>query len=194
MTATIRLNWRRYGPRGWSTPLNRWPTLYQNVKARTAALSNVHVYDLALSNKVGTATFHVSEFEHNPGVPSESSSLLAPKRHKTDIPNILFMKDIMVATTTIDDWASKNDVDRIDLLYLDIQGAELMAMKGAPRIMKTVKVIMTELESVELYEGQGQYPALKQWLEAQGFRMIAANFDPAKGDPWAGDAVFAREQ
>ena len=68
-----------------------------------------------------------------------------------------------------------------------------MAMKGAPRIMKTVKVIMTELESVELYEGQGQYPELKQWLEAQGFRIIAANFDPAKGDPWAGDAVFARE-
>ena len=170
------------------------PTLYQNVKARTAALSNVHVYDLALSNKVGTATFHVSEFDHNPGVPSESSSLLAPKRHKTDIPNIIFKKDITVATTTIDDWASKNGVDRIDLLYLDIQGAELMAMKGAPRIMKTVKVIMTELESVELYKGQGQYPELKQWLEAQGFRMIAANFDPAKGDPWAGDAVFAREQ
>ena len=92
-------------------------------------------------------------------------------------------------------------------------------MKGAPRIMKTVKVIMTELESVELYEGQGKYPELKQWLEAQGFRMIAANFapeastvvgkvitfaakcyrmiatnfDPAKEGILVGDAVFARE-
>jgi len=180
-------------PKGMVYSFEPVPALYQNVKARTAALSNVHVYDLALSDKVGTATFHVSEFDFKPGVPSESSSLLAPKRHKTDIPNILFKKDITVATTTIDDWASKNGVDRIDFLYLDIQGAELMAMKGAPRIMKTVKVIMTELESVELYEGQGQYPELKQWLEAQGFRMIATNFDPAKGDPWAGDAVFARE-
>jgi 2-O-methyltransferase len=171
------------------------PELYARVKAKTASRSNIHVYQLALSDKSGTATFHESESADHPDVPSLSGSLLPPKEHLRRAPRVVFQKTITVATTTIDAWAAENGVDRVDLLYLDIQGAELRAMKGAPRIMKTVKVIMTEVEFVEAYAGVARYQETTQWLAAQGFRMVAANFDaenPQQSGKWFGDAIFVR--
>ena len=168
------------------------PELSNRVRAATAEYKNVHVFELALSDKVGEAKFYVSEFADKPDFPSESSSLLPPTGHEKIFPNIKFKKEITVKTTTMDSWAQQNGVDRIDFLYLDIQGAELMTVKGSPRLMKTVKVIMTEVESVELYTGQGLYGQLKAWLEQHGFQLIAANFDPTKGDPGFGDAIFVR--
>jgi FkbM family methyltransferase len=178
------------------------PELCARVKARTAGHSNIHPYELALSDKSGTATFYESEKVDKPDVPSQSGSLLTPKETLQEAPRVVFNKTTTVATTTIDDWAAKNGVDRVDLLYLDIQGAELPAMKGAPRIMKTVKAIMTEVEFVEAYAGQARYQEIAQWLTSQGFRMIAASFDPenplrppskrSKKERWYGDAIFVR--
>jgi FkbM family methyltransferase len=172
------------------------PKLFASVKARTAGHANIHPYELALSDKSGTATFHESQVAGQPDAPSQSGSLLAPKDHLQAAPMILFKETITVPTTTIDDWAAKNGVDKVDFLYLDIQGAELPAMKGAPRIMKTVKVLMTELEFVEAYAGVARYQETAQWLKAQGFRMIAADFDPKdprQGGRWFGDAIFVRD-
>ena len=81
-------------PKGMVYSFEPVPTLYQNVKARTAALSNVHVYDLALSNKVGTATFHVSEFDHNPGIPRNRVHFSHPKDTRPTYP-IFFLRKIL---------------------------------------------------------------------------------------------------
>lgn len=178
------------------------PELFAKVKATVAGRSNIHPWDLALSDTSGTATFHIAEEEQKPGIPSQSGSLLAPKDHLQRAPSIVFKRTIDVATTTIDDWAARNGIARVDFLFLDIQGAELLAMKGAPRIMKTVKAIVTEVEFVEAYAGQPRYREIRNWLEAQGFRMAAADFDPVnpvrpegskvENGRWYGDAVFVR--
>ena len=178
------------------------PELYQRVRQRIRSAKNANAYELALSDEVGTAVLHVSEYEGSPDVPSASSSLFEPKDHLEAFPAIKFEKTITVETTTIDAWAEKRGIPRVDLLYLDIQGAELAAMKGAPRMMETVQVVLTELEFVELYADQPRYGEVKSWLEGQGFQMIAGNFHPLRprqalfraGDQQQkfGDAIFVR--
>lgn len=169
------------------------PSLFAEVVQRTAGYDHIHLFPVAISDKVGLSQFHLSSFEWSPNQVSESSSLLAPKDHLAKAPFVQFGSTMRVPTTTIDIWAAQNKVDHIDLMWLDMQGYELPALKSALTILKTVKVILTEVEFVEAYKGQALFPEVKAWLESQGFEMIAHDFDMKKSD-WFGDALFVRKE
>jgi len=83
---------------------------------------------------------------------------------------------------------SKNNVDRIDFLWLDMQGYEPLMLQSSKKILKTVKVIYTEVNHKELYKGAILYPEFKQWLEKQGFTLVKTCFP---FEDW-GDALFVR--
>lgn len=148
----------------------------------------VYTYQQALSDSIGTAKMYVSEETYAPGIPSMSSSLLAPKEHLT-YSATEFKKEITVETTTLDAWAQQYGVNHIDFMWLDMQGYELNALKASPNILKTVKAILTEVEFVEAYAGQHLFKDVKEFLESNGFTMIANNFQP---NGWFGDALFVR--
>jgi hypothetical protein len=81
------------------------------------------------------------------------------------------------------------------MLWLDMQGYELPAMKAAPKVLSKVSVIITELEFVEAYAGQPQYHEVKSWLESQGFVLVGGNFSfPKHPQQWFGDGIFVRKE
>ena len=178
------------------------PELLAIVKKNTAAFANIHVSELALSDQNGTAVFHMSEMEGKPDESLGSGSLLEPSHHREGFPWVKFEKTITVTTTTIDAWAKQSGVAKIDFIWLDIQGTEFPVLKAATNIMKTVKVVITEVEFVEMYKGQALFAEMKPWFEAQGFELVAADFAPdapSKADlktrkalTWYGNAFFAR--
>jgi len=163
--------------------------LYEKLKMKTSTFSSIHTYSLALGDSIGSATMYVSEAPWEPGIPSQSSSLLPPKEHLT-YSEIQFKNTLTVSVSTIDAWAKQYNIDHIDFMWLDMQGFELNALMASPEIFKTVKVILTEVEFVEAYEGQYQFNEVKNWLESQGFIMIAENFGVTS---WFGDALFVRK-
>ena len=57
----------------------------------------------------------------------------------------------------------------IDLMWLDMQGAEFKVLKAAPMILNTVKVIFSEISLVEMYEGAPLYNQFRAWLKTKGF-------------------------
>ncbi len=168
---------------------------FQLLLSNVSHCANITPYPYALSDQNGTALMYVSEMAAQQGVSSQSSSLLAPKEHITYAPHVIFPKQIQVPTFTLDQWAQEYHISHVDLLWLDMQGLELTVLKAAPQLLKTVKVILTEVEFVEAYEGQSLYPELKQWLEEQGFELIGSNFNlahPTKRGMWFGDALFVK--
>lgn len=171
------------------------PELYQKLKKNTNGLANVHCFPLALSDKNGFAEFHLSEESQMPGVVSMSSSLLAPKEHLRCNPDTLFKYKIEVPTITLNEWTHLYDIPKIDFLWFDMQGYELNVLKTIPTdILNKIKVIVTEVEFVEAYEGQYLYNDIKIWLEEKGFVLVARNFDiPPSKDHWFGDAIFVRK-
>ncbi|MBK6479822.1 MAG: FkbM family methyltransferase [Saprospiraceae bacterium] len=76
-----------------------------------------------------------------------SSSLLEPKDHLIDHPDTSFKDKIQVQTITLDDWAFQNNISKVDLLWLDMQGFELNMLKASNKILATVKVIHTEVST-----------------------------------------------
>jgi FkbM family methyltransferase len=137
----------------------------------------VHTYELALSDRKGTAEFTISEMKQNPGVPSASGSLLEPQDHIKYDNMVVFPTKITVSLSTVDLWAAENGISNIDFMWLDLQGHELTMLKNSKAILPGVKLIYMEVEFVEAYKNQPLYWDIKSWLEEQGFEVIALDFE-----------------
>lgn len=160
------------------------PVLFKQLQSNAKSCSNIKCYQLALGEKEGTAVFHVSQ-----GRGDGSSSLLKPKDHLNQFPDVKFNRNIFVNVNTLDNWAQREGVDRIDFLWLDMQGAEYAMMKASPQIMSTVKAIYTEFSLTELYENCPLYPEYKKWLESLGFEEVYKELIHET----FGDALFVRK-
>ncbi len=65
-----------------------------------------------------------------------------------------------------------DDIDEAqgaDMLKIDIQGGELMAMQNAEELLKTLLVIQTEVEFLPMYVGQPLFSDVDQFLRSRGF-------------------------
>lgn len=183
-TDTVEMS--RLWPKGTIYAFEPIPALFAKLRTNTRRQSSVRCYNLALGERTGAQQMFVSS-----GASNGSSSLLSPTGHLIDHPDTFFNKTIAVQAMTIDDWAREREVSAIDLLWLDMQGAELAALKAAPRILKTVKAIHAEVSVREQYAGAPLYAEVRQWLAGQGFRVEAEALPPH----WdGGNVLFVRDR
>jgi FkbM family methyltransferase len=186
---TIRL--AQQWPEGTVYAFEPVPELYQQLVITTQPYPNIHCYQLALSDKNGTAEFYVSEKPTKPGKPSQAGSLLAPKERLKHSP-LQFPHIIHVTTITLDSWAKENNIDHIDFAWLDLQGLELAVLQAAPTMLKTIKILYLEVGFIEGYAGQPTYPIVKQWLEKESFQEIGKDFTNTT-DWFFGNCLFVRK-
>jgi len=76
---------------------------------------------------------------------------------------------IKVDAITLKQWAEENNVKMIDLLWIDLQGAELKALKGMGELIRRVRFIYTEVEYQEMYVGQALFPEIDRYLAEHNF-------------------------
>lgn len=159
------------------------PSIYVQLVANTKYLKNVKTFPLALSTETGESKIFVSS-----GGQNASSSLLPPKEHVTLHPEVSFDETITIKTINLDEWARQNKIDKIDFMWLDMQGFELAVLKSSPNMLKTVSVIYTEVHILETYEGVPLYDEIKLFLENEGFELKLEELEYEEG----GNALFVR--
>lgn len=102
------------------------PDLYHSIKQT----SDIRTYHYAASDSDGMMSFHLSS---NP----ESNSLLRKTEEHA--------QTIEVPTICIPSFLKKHDIQRIDALKMDIEGAEIAVFKGMPdELLKSIKQITVE--------------------------------------------------
>lgn len=145
---------------------------YKVCQKRLKDCLNVSLFNLALGDSVGKTFINVStnKLQHD-GIAS-SSSLLTPKKHIELHPEIVFEEKEEVEVTTIDNFAEQQNLSHIDIMWLDMQGLEYKVLKASPNILKTVRVIYTEVSLLEMYEDSILYDEYKDWLLSQGFKIV----------------------
>lgn len=120
----------------------------------------------------------------------QSSSILELGKHRDLFPSIRYVDKQVRKTTTIDTvMNNSNLVGDIDLLSMDIQGAELLALKGASQTLTRVKAIIMEYNEVEMYVGCGLLEQVDNYLAQFKFDRVQAG--SYKDHPW-GDALFIK--
>lgn len=117
---------------------------------------NVKINKVAVSDTEGFSKFYLSESagygEDNPW--TFSSSILTPKNHLTVYDYVWFDKEVQVPVIKLDDYCQQNNIEHIDIIWMDVQGAEAKVFLGAENILQKTKYIYTEYSDNEMYEGQ----------------------------------------
>jgi FkbM family methyltransferase len=170
------------------------PELSARLKSGMADDSAVIVANCAISDHDGTATLHITSMD-------QSSSILPLKRHRDYYPMIEETGRLEVSSRRLGTLLAELNQSTADFnfLHLDIQGAELRALRGAADLLKHFDAIATEVNFEELYEGCGLIEELDDLLESHGFhqRSLACPYHPSWGDAFyvrAGVGVRGKSQ
>lgn len=140
--------------------------------------SGVELVKKALHSKTGEFNLFTSsgKAEGNPNEYDCCSSLLEPNEVTKLYPFLKFDNE-MVNCITIDDICKERDIEHIDFIYADIQGAEVEMIKGAKEMMSKVKFMFLEKsDKHRLYGNQPLTDELINVMKENNFE-VANDYD-----------------
>jgi len=150
--------------------------------------SNIFPFQLCLSDKDGQADFFISSAEKkntevsNWDFGNKSSSLLQPDK-TLEIYNWLEFKDKeLVRTQTLNTFCKQEKLNQVDFIHLDVQGAELLVLRGANEFLENLKTIWLEVEVIPLYKDQPLKKDIEKFLKENGFSKIIDTVNHVSGD------------
>ena len=151
----------------------------------------IHLIEKAVSNYTGNIVFNTNDFTKCQTMqPYGNQGANSIFKTNPDYPlETLVQHEIVVPCITIQDWAKENNIEKIDIVWIDVQGAELMVFQGMGDLIKTVRAIHTEVEFFPLYIGQPLFPDVDAFLKSQGFKFVEFEYTCE----WFGDANYINE-
>ena len=117
----------------------------------------IKVYNKALSDvNIDSSPFFIIEGWEG------ASSLLKPKKE----PGVKWtmekeIREISVDVDTANNFCKKNNIEKIDVVWMDVQGNELRVLKGMTNFLADIKMIQTEAGVREYYENHKHEYGLK---------------------------------
>jgi len=158
---------------------------YADLERRCADIG-VTAVKKAVAERDGFATINLT-------TGPECHSLLGYERNNPRDKYTWIVDEEQVETCSLDSWCSQNGIDpaSIDVIKLDVQGAELQALRGARRILKSAKTVLTEVSFVPLYKDSPLFPEVDAFMKEAGF-CRAAVYPSDQPQNW-GDALYVRE-
>ncbi len=104
----------------------------------------------------------------------QSSSVLEFGTHSKEHPWVRYVGKIKMKTITVDTFFKKNKMDasKYNFWNFDIQGAELMALKGATQSIQYAKAIYLEVNEKELYKGCALITDIDTFLLQYKFKRV----------------------
>lgn len=134
------------------------------------------------------ATFHITR---DPEGTAMSSSLLELGLHKKHAPWVREVGQRTLHTATIDTLAEHfREINRCNFINLDIQGAELLALKGGEKFLTHCDYIYSEVNTNYVYKDCVLLGELDSWLAQRGFSRRETVMTPAE---W-GDALYVKDK
>jgi len=139
------------------------PSQFDICEKKSKTCPNVYVYQFAVGDVKGQLDFYLTL--GNIG----ASSLLKP----IDVPfaSTQDCKKISVDCVRLDEWLIENNIESVDVLWMDTQGVELLALKGMGDFLKNVKFIHCEASVSPYYEGHILKTDLEEFLTQNNFKV-----------------------
>jgi FkbM family methyltransferase len=130
---------------------------YEFTVKNVAHIDNIKAYPYAINSYNGKTKFY-EVYNGNVG----ASSLLKTTDHW--ISSQWAQKEIEVDCIVLNDWLVDNKVDSVDLIWMDVQGAENIVLDSLKDYLNNVKIIATEVGIVDLYHGSTSKQQLDEKL------------------------------
>ena len=155
---------------------------------------NVSLNSVAVNDYDGKCKFYPIDrvvsrsvwFDSNQG----ASSLYRTNGRESEMGEHYVQNEIEVSCTRLDTFCEKKNIKGPQIIWMDLQGAELKALKGLGERIHDVEFIWTEIEIEPLYHDQDLLKDIDPWLQDHGFYMRGKSL--AK-DKKSGDFIYVRK-
>ena len=165
------------------------PEPFRSLEQRCQALgspdASIKLLELALADRsgqrvlrVGGHTAHSSFLELDPLYTYAQGGMTQPSR-------------FTVQTATLDELVAAGHIDpeAYNLLFLDVEGAELEVLRGARSTLRSIDVLCIGFFYTPIYAGTPVPEEMREFLNEAGFRL---RLWVPTDDPVRGDALFKR--
>ena len=140
------------------------------------ALTAVHLYHFAACDFDGWTPFFSNTDTHFPGHFGQSGSILTPtnaidRKWRGGRGEIQFKRPRIVPARRLDTFCAEHSITQIDLLHMDVQGAESVVLDGMGALRPSM--IFLEIDEVKEtggYEGAVPLADLVRRLTGKGYR------------------------
>jgi FkbM family methyltransferase len=144
--------------------------------------ADIRGYQVALGSKKGTATMYISSNE------AQSSSILKPKEHLEQHPDVKFDGTEEVEVSLLDEF----DLGDANFINMDVQGYELEVLKGGKNTLKNIDYVYCEVNRGEVYENNAMIDDIDEYLSNYGFERVETYW-PETWYKW-GDALYIKKK
>lgn len=159
------------------------PDIYERLRSNVSRFPGQSAYNNCIGDVDGETVMHISNNS------SQSSSILELGTHKVAHPEVHYIKDIPVKINRIETLFPADTLKDLDFLNIDLQGAELMALRGMGDILHQFKWAYLEINVQELYKGCALIGEIDAYMAEFKFERRETKLCGNTG--W-GDALYIR--
>ena len=98
--------------------------------------------------------------------------------------------EVRLPCTKLSSVMKEHGLTKVDCIWMDLQGAELIALQSLEEFLPNVKYIYTEVSHRPIYTGQVMFNELDSFLSANGFKR-ATNIN---SHCWQEDVIYIRSE
>lgn len=139
--------------------------LRQNI----ANYSDCKAYNIGLSDEEGNVSFFLNKLSHLGSLKKVNTSSKDSLGFAADAPNDVHE----ITVSTLDLFFQRESLQKINILKIDVQGAELEVIKGAIESIKNTDLIVIEINLFDFYEkDKHKLSTLLRVLEESDFELF----------------------
>jgi len=160
------------------------PKIYDEFSHINNQNTNEKIYNFAISDVDN------EKYKFNVTNNGQSSSILELDKHMLYHPHIYVTEILEVESKRMDTLIKENNINIIDydFINLDIQGAELLAIKGFGELLHNIKFIYTEINTNSIYKNCALVNEIDDYLHTHNFKRVETSLTEFE---W-GDALYLK--
>lgn len=137
------------------------PECHANIESAYPEFEN---YNVAISDRMGEIDFYAVRSEFGETLLGQSSFLYKPSYEN-------IADKIRVKSVTMDSFVFENNIDSIEVLKIDVEGATFEVLSGFTKIRMT-RLLHIESEHRQFWEGQHLFEDTESFMLAAGYEQV----------------------
>jgi FkbM family methyltransferase len=160
------------------------------LEALAADLPNVRVFNLALSDRSGTAPLYENSY------PPSTSLYRVGETMRREFPFAAGETATVVDLARLDDVVDPALLDRDIFLKVDVQGAEAEVIRGGREVFGASACVLIEMTFISMYHGQPLFEEVHDLLHGLGLRLAGVRnqiCSTRSGEPLFAHCLYVRD-
>lgn len=145
--------------------------IHKNIKLNQDLPDNIKIEELLLWNENKVVDFYEAGTVGSSAVWIPDSDKCVPKE-----------------AVRIDDWVAKNNIQKLDFIKMDIEGAEIEALEGCVQTIENLKPNFA-IASYHIVEGQPTYIKVEEFFKKRNYPYTTVTFRKNEIITFAGPSV-----